>query len=336
MSKPKHSVDLTFSALTVRKYDQVFSLSIEETRLQTMRNNEVIIKVEYSSINYKDRLICAGNSGLVRRFPHIAGIDAVGQIVASNSSRFSIGDNVMVIATPLGVKSNGGFAEYVKVPLNWVMHIPKGLTAVDVATLGTAGFTAALAILRLEENETLKSNGPIVVTGGSGGVGMIAAFMLTVRGYEVELISSKPQLMDIFKGYNNVRVKSYYDFVERKTFPLLKSKYGGAIENLGGDALTVALRSLNPNAKLCAIGMAASEKIETSILPLILRGVHIMGINAESSDEHTRIKVWRLISETVAALPLEKISTQYTLFELRDYLSNQFNQEILGRLVVKI
>jgi acrylyl-CoA reductase (NADPH) len=336
MAKVHHFDAFHFMALTVCLSRGSISLSLQETELTKVSNRDVIIKVLHSSINYKDKLICAGNPGLVRRFPHVAGIDAVGEVVSPNAAKFLPGDNVMVIATPLGVKCAGGFAEYIKVPEDWVMSIPDELSAKDVAIIGTAGFTAALALLTLEKYETLKSNGPILITGASGGVGLLAAFLLLARGYQVELVSSDPTLAEFFVEYEGASFISYDEFLNQKSFPLLKSKYAGAIDNVGGGALSIAARSLNPNAKICAIGMAASEKIDMSIMPLIQRGIHIIGINAEATDDDTRRDVWNLISETRSQLPLEKVSKECSLQEACVYLKGEKYMPGHGRILVNV
>lgn len=336
MTERSLRIDLKFSALTVFRSNERVDLLMKEVTFDKLRENEIVIKVSYSSINFKDRLICQGNTGLVRRFPHVPGIDAVGHVTISNSPRFKVGDQVLVIATPLGVKCAGGLAEYTKIPDNWAMPIPENLTARDVAAFGTAGFTAALAISKLEQYETSNKNGPILITGAAGGVGLIAAFILLARGYEVELVSSDPNITTLFADQDRVSFVSYAEFLNQKSFPLLKSKYAGAIENVGGEALSIALRSLHNDSKLCAIGMAKSENLNVSVMPFILRGIHIVGINAESTDSLTREKIWRLIAEIRPHVPIEKISRECSLEEVCHHLMGSGGISGIGRMLVKI
>lgn len=325
-----------FSALQVSRIHGRLGLSVENSEINSIESDEVVVKVHYSSVNYKDRLIALGNVGLIRKYPHIVGIDAVGTIACSNGSQFSNGQEVMLIATPLGVETQGGFAEYVKVPVQWLMDVPHELSLKDIASFGTAGYTAALAVLNLKKNNVSKDRGLVLVTGCSGGVGLIAAYILLVLGYRVELVSKEPAIMDVFSSFEHVSHTSYSEFVNKNSFPLLKPKYTAVIDTVGGEALSVAIRSLEPEAMACVIGMAASETLNVSIMPFILRGIHCVGINAESSHFDTREAVWRLLSEVRPSISFEKFIHEFSLREVCKYLSSGSSSLRYGRIVVKI
>lgn len=330
------SIDLSYFALTLTRSEDQPELKVQEMHMGAMTNQEIVIRVSYSSINYKDQLMSKGNPGLVRRFPHVLGIDAVGSVVISHSTRFKVGDDVMVIATPLGRNIPGGLAEYVKVPLDWVMHVPRKMTSKQIASLGTAGFTAALAFLELEKSNIITKEGPVLITGACGGVGMTAASLLLAKGYEIEVVSTSSELNDIYNGCSGARCLDYDDFIKQNSFPLLKPKYIGAIENIGGRALSVALRSMKESSKLCAVGMVVSEKIDVSIMPFILRGIQLQGINAEISDNKTRHLVWDLISNQYFASPISPSIRECTLSEACEYMRGNNPLPGRGRVLVNV
>jgi acrylyl-CoA reductase (NADPH) len=336
MTSAFHQLDIEFLALTITMTENSPSLTINKTSITELADDEIIIQVTHSSLNYKDELICAGNPGLVRRFPHIAGIDATGVVSVSHSPQFTAGDAVMVIATPLGVRCPGGLAGYIKVPVSWVMHVPKTMTVRDAAIFGTAGYTAALAVIKLEALGMVKDDGPVLITGASGGVGLIAAHILLARGYSVELISDNIGLQEMFTADQRFAILSREKFLKASSFPLLKAKYVGAIDCIGGNYLSISARSLKEGAGLCVIGMVASETTTLSLMPFILRGVQLIGISAETSAGETRQAVWKLIAEVMRLIPVETITRECTFAGALEHLVGNKRLGGIGRILVSI
>lgn len=330
------TLNLNFPALTVHKIDLGFSLAISEAKISSMKSNEVIIKVQFSTINYKDQLVCAGNPGLVRRYPHVVGIDAGGIVETSNSVKFKPGDKVMVIGTPLGVNRAGGLAEYIKVPAEWVEFVPSAMEVKDTLVFGTAGYTAALAIQKLEVAGLKRNDGPVLVTGATGGVGLTACFLLSSLGYEVHAVSGNLTANEILGSIGVKTVYSRETFLAELDFPMLKARFAAAIDTVGGSYLSVTARQLKAGGAVAVVGMVASEEITLSVMPLILRGVQLIGVNAEMSDSATRDLIWKTISDTVKFKDMSKLYHQCDLAGALGYLNGTNKIKKSGRIVVQI
>ena len=270
-----------FKALFIKKDKKKFKLYLGKKNIDNLNKNEVIIKVLYSSLNYKDILICSGNPGLVRKYPHTPGLDASGIIIKSNSKKFKVGDKVMVVAQPLGVNSDGGFSQYIKVPYNWVEKIPKNFSIKKSMIFGTAGFTAVLAIFTLLKKE-LKKDKPILVSGATGGVGVFSIYMLKKLGFSVVAVSTKNKV-HFLKKIGASEVIDFKEFCKNPNLPMLKMKYSAIIDNIGGDIIRLGSKQLNKNGKILSIGMVSGENINISLMPFILRGIELIGINAEDT-----------------------------------------------------
>jgi len=326
----------SFKALFVKKKNNKFKISFESTKIQKISSNELLIKVNYSTINHKDVLVCKGNPGLVRKFPHIPGIDASGVVIESKTKKFKKGDKVIIAAKPFGIKEFGAFAEFIKVNHNYVEKLPQGLSLKDAMIFGTAGFTSMLAIHELlnENLRTGKKN--ILVSGATGGVGSISILILSSLGFRVSALTSKKGVDNFLKKIGASEIISLKNFNKLPKLHLLKEKYSGIIDNLGGEIISSGSRQLIKNGVICSIGAVSSQFSDLNIMPLILRGVKIIGINAEDTKNIKRKKIWEKISQFTKK---KKINRIYKLIKFKNLISsiNKINMnKNIGRIVIKM
>ncbi len=304
--------------------------------LDDLSPGEVVIKVSYSTINYKDALAATGAGKILRTYPLVGGIDLAGTVVSSEDERFDTGNEVLVNGCGLSETVDGGYAEYARVKADAVVPVPGGMTAAQAMQIGTAGYTAALAIHRMEQNNQLPEDGPIVVTGATGGVGSIAVDMLDARGYEVVAVTGKADKSDYLKsiGAREVLLRDDVDYGKR---PMEKAQWGGAIDNLGGDALTWLTRTVKYGGNIASIGLAASPTLNTTVLPFILRAVCLLGINSVDTPRNVRLRVWERIGGDLQPRHLDVIGSRTIEFdELPDAFQAYIDGKVTGRLLVKI
>jgi NADPH2:quinone reductase len=307
-----------------------------ELGLDDLTAGEVVIKVSHSTINYKDALAATGVGKILRTYPLVGGIDLAGTVVSSEDERLEPGSVVLVNGCGLSETVDGGYAEYARVNSDSVVPVPVGMTAAQAMQIGTAGYTAALAIQRMEQNSQLPQNGPIVVTGASGGVGSIAVDMLDGRGYEVVALTGKAEQTEYLKsiGAREVLLRGEVDLGKR---PLEKARWGGAIDNLGGDVLTWLTRTVKYGGNIASIGLAASPTLNTTVLPFILRAVCLLGINSVDTPRDLRLQVWQRIGGDLRPRHLDVISGRTIEFdELPDAFQAYIDGTVTGRTVVKI
>ena len=307
-----------------------------ELSLDDLTAGEVVIKVSHSTINYKDALAATGAGKILRTYPLVGGIDLAGTVVSSEDERLEPGTVVLVNGCGLSETVDGGYAEYARVKSDSVVPVPAGMTAAQAMQIGTAGYTAALAIQRMEQNNQLPENGPIVVTGATGGVGSIAVDMLDGRGYEVVALTGKAEQAEYLKsiGAHEVLLRGEVDLGKR---PMEKARWGGAIENLGGDVLTWLTRTVKYGGNIASIGLAASPALNTTVLPFILRAVCLLGINSVDTPRHLRLQVWERIGGDLRPRHLDEISGRTIKFdELPDAFQAYIDGTVTGRTVVKI
>ena len=304
--------------------------------LDDLSPGEVVIKVSHSTINYKDALAATGTGKILRTFPLVGGIDLAGTVVSSEDERFDAGNEVLVNGCGLSETVDGGYSEYARVKADSVVPVPGGMTAAEAMQIGTAGYTAALAIHRMEQNNQLPEHGPVVVTGATGGVGSIAVDMLDARGYEVFALTGKADKTDYLKsiGAREILLRDEVDYGKR---PMEKALYGGAIDNLGGDALTWLTRTVKYGGNIASIGLAASPALNTTVLPFILRAVCLLGINSVDTPKALRATVWKRIGEDLRPRHLGIISENTIEFkDLPDAFQPYIDGTVTGRLLVKI
>lgn len=326
-----------FSALVVNKTDETFDVGIKELTENDLPNGDVTIKVEYSSVNYKDGLASIPNGNIVKDYPFVPGIDLSGTVVASESDQYKEGDQVIVTGYELGVSHFGGFSEYARVPADWIVPLPKGLSPKEAMAYGTAGFTAALSIHRLEENGLNQNKGPVLVTGSTGGVGSQAVSMLSQLGYDVTASTGSAEEHDYLKeiGANNIINRN--ELEKDKIRPLDKQLWAGAVDPVGGNSLAYILSSTMYGGSVAVSGLVGGPKVPTTVFPFILRGVNLLGIDSVYCDMKLRKVLWeKMANEYKAPSLLKDISSEVTLQELPNVLPKILKGESRGRIIVSL
>lgn len=326
-----------FRALRVhRQEDGTRRAVVESLSLGDLSPGSVLIEAHYSSVNYKDALAATGRGRILRRFPLVAGIDVAGVVCQSEDGRYAVGDRVLVTGCGLGESQDGGFAEYVRVPGEWVVPLPAGLTLRDAMALGTAGFTAALAIERLEQNGLTPDQGPVLVTGASGGVGSIAVDLLAGAGYEVVALSRKPDTPGFLRALGAATVIPPPEQAGDPR-PLESARWAGAIDNVGGDLLAWLHRTVQPWGSIASIGLAGGTRLQTTVLPFILRGVSILGITSANCPLPLRLRIWNRLTGDLPPRHLDRVvAGEVGLAELGAVFEAVLSGEHRGRYLVNL
>ena len=266
-----------------------------ELTLDDLDPGEVVIQAHYSDVNYKDALAATGAGKVIRRFPCVGGVDVAGVVVSSEDARFKAGDEVLVTGYGMGVDHDGGFSEYVRVPADWVVPLPQGLTLFDAMAIGTAGFAAALSIHRLEQNELRPENGKVIVTGATGGVASLAIQMLAQLGYHVVALTGKDSEHDYLKSLGVAEILSRKELVMGNR-PLEKAQWAGALDAVGGETLAWLTRTMQQNGVIASFGNAGGIELHTTVLPFILRGVRLIGIDSAATAMPLRRQMWQRLA----------------------------------------
>jgi acrylyl-CoA reductase (NADPH) len=325
-----------FRAYRINKTDDGIAAGFEQMSIDDLTEGNVVIKVSHSTINYKDALAATGTAPILRKYPLNGGIDLAGVVESSDDADLQPGTAVLVNGCGLGETVDGGYAEYARVDSNSVVPIPEGMTAVEVMQMGTAGYTAALAVHRMEQNGQRPENGAVVVTGATGGVGSTAIDMLDGRGYEVVAVTGKADQEDYLKsiGASRILLRDDIDFGKR---PMEKAEWAGAIDNLGGDYLAWLTRTTGYGGNIASIGLAASHKLETTVMPFILRAVCLLGINSVDTPRDLRLAVWSRIGGDLRPRHLDTIGGRTISFdELPGAFQAYVDGKVTGRIVVEI
>lgn len=318
-----------------RQGDEVVA-GFREMEIDELTEGNVVVRVSHSTINYKDALAATGAGAILRRYPLNGGIDLAGSVESSDDANFQPGTPVLVNGCGLSETVDGGYAGYARVDSASLVPIPEGMTPAEAMQIGTAGYTAALAIHRMEQNGQLPENGPVVVTGATGGVGSIAIDMLAARGYEAVAVTGKADAADYLRriGAQQVVARDAIDFGKR---PLEKAEWSGAIDNLGGDYLAWLTRTMRYGGNIASVGLAASPKLVTTVLPFILRGVCLLGINSVETPRNLRLAVWSRIAGDLRPQHLDTIGGETIAFDqLPDYFQRHLDGTVTGRTVVEI
>jgi putative YhdH/YhfP family quinone oxidoreductase len=297
---------------------------------------ELVVKVEYSSVNFKDALAATGAGKIIRRFPCVGGIDLAGTVAESSDARFKKGDAVIGTSYDIGVSHDGGYAQYARIPAAWAVPMPKGLDAFSAMALGTAGFTAGLAVERMEHDGLRPGNGPVLVNGATGGVGSIAVDILAGAGYRVVAFTGKEKESSYLReiGAAEVMLAASVDLAKIK--PLDKATWAGAVDNVGGDVLAWLASTMQVGGTLASIGLAASHTLNTTVMPFILRGVSLLGIDSVNAPMPVREKVWKRLASDLKPKRLDRIATTVNFDDLPRVFEKVMKREIRGRTVVKI
>lgn len=329
MSKP-------FKAMVVSEQeDGTFVRQITERTIDDLPAGDVLIRVHYSSLNYKDALSATGNKGVSRSYPHTPGIDAAGVVEASNAPNIKPGDEVIVTGYDLGMNTSGGFAEYIRVPANWAVPLPPQLTLKDSMIYGTAGFTAGLSVNALLDG-VAPEDGDILVTGASGGVGSMSIAMLSKLGYAVEAATGKLQEKDFLTALGAKELISRNELLEGAGKPILKARWAGVIDTVGGDLLANAIKSTQPGGIVTACGNAASADLPLSVFPFILRGVRLQGIDSQHCPMPLRVRIWKNLADAWKPEGLDTLYTETGLEALDEKIDQMLQGKLKGRTLVRL
>ena len=307
---------------------------VVQLALEDLSEGAVVIKTAFSSVNYKDALAATGAGKIMRRFPLVGGIDVSGTVASSADARFKAGDEVLVTGYDLGVAHDGGYAEYVRVPADWVVPVPEGLSLSEVMAIGTAGFTAALSVAGLERNGAAPANGPVIVTGATGGVGSMAVQLLAARGYTVTALTGKDAEHDYLRSLGAADVLSRAT-LQMGTRPLEKPLWAGAVDPVGGETLAWLTRTMMYNGAIACSGLTGGTELHTTVLPFILRGTKLLGIDSVMCPMDTRLDVWHRLATDMKPAALRTMARAISMSGLPDAFKTLLGGAARGRFVVR-
>lgn len=325
-----------FRCLLVEQLDSEIHASLQTLASERLPPGNVTIQVEYSALNYKDALAFQGHRGVAKSLPHVPGIDAVGTVVATQNSRFAIGDKVLVTGNDLGQGHWGGWAELIRVPDAWIVPVPETLSARDAIALGTAGFTAAQCVLALQRNGTQTDAGKILVTGATGGVGSWSVRLLAHLGYNVTAVTGKPERRQWLHAMGAAEVADRKAVTDTSQRPLLSAQWAGAIDTVGGDILTSILRSTRYGGCVAACGLVAGAQLSMTLYPFLLRGVSLCGIASADCPYAQRQRIWQLLAHQWKTPEIDDFITEVDLPQLAEQVANILAGKIVGRVVVRL
>ena len=311
------------------------SREIAEKSTEELPEGEVLIRVDYSSLNYKDALSASGNKGVTRQYPHTPGIDAAGVVSESDHGDFKAGDPVLVTGYDLGMNTAGGFGEYIRVPAAWVVPLPQTLSPRESMIYGTAGFTAALSVYKLEQYGIQPDMGPILVTGATGGVGSVAVSLLAQDGYHVVAATGKESEKEFLTSLGAAEVidrKETRDVADR---PILKGRWAGVVDTVGGDILAAGIKSTMSHGAVTCCGNVVSGDLQLTVYPFILRGVTLLGVDSANTVRETRLAIWKKLGSDWKLPHLDELSREITLEQLEEHIGLILEGKLKGRTVVK-
>jgi acrylyl-CoA reductase (NADPH) len=327
----------TYKALYIQqKEDGSFQRSIAQRDVADLPANDVLIRVQFSSLNFKDAMSAHGNKGVTREFPHQGGIDAAGVVEESTSPHFKAGDKVLVTGYDLGMNTPGGLAQYIRVPASWVLPCPRGLNPKHSMLFGTAGLTAQLCINKLQRMGVTPDKGQVLVTGATGGVGSIAVALLANAGYEVVASSGKADQADLLKAIGAREVIDRAEFVELNKRPMLKERFAGAIDVVGGDTLGNVIKSLKAGGSVACCGLVQSPNFEATVLPFILRGINLLGVDSVEIPLSEKQAAWKQLARCSKLDSIARLNSQISLKKVPEALGKMWTGSLTGHTVVKI
>lgn len=326
-----------FKAMVVRKNDEgKTSAAVEQISVEDLPAGEVLVAVDYSTVNYKDGLCVGPGGGLVRNYPHVPGIDFAGTVEHSDDPRFKAGDKVVLTGWRVGEAHWGGYAQKARVKADWLVPLPKGLDTRSAMAVGTAGFTAMLAVMALEDHGLKPGNGPVLVTGAAGGVGSVATAILAALGYEVAAVTGRPEAADYLKSLGATQIVAREEINETTKRPLEAETWAGCIDAVGGDMLARVLGQMKYGGSVAAVGLAGGMGLPATVIPFLLRGVNLLGIDSVMQPYENRVRAWERIARDLPMDMLETMIQPAGLADLptlgRDILKGQ----IKGRIVVDV
>jgi acrylyl-CoA reductase (NADPH) len=316
--------------------EKTFTREITERSISDLPEGEVLIRVHFSSLNYKDGLSCIGNPGVTRNYPHTPGIDASGKVTESSDSRFKEGDSVIVTGYDLGMNTSGGFGEYIRVPADWVVPLPEGMTFKEASIYGVAGFTAALSVDALQKHGVSPEQGEIVVTGSTGGVGSVSVALLSLLGYTVVASTGKKEESEFLQRLGASEIISREEVNDESKKPLLRERWAGAVDTVGGTTLAALLKAAKRGGAVAATGLVASSELSTTVFPFILRGVSLLGIDSGFTPTKLRLEIWNKLAGIWKIPQLEQLTIDCTLEELDPEIDKILAGGQRGRVVVNL
>jgi acrylyl-CoA reductase (NADPH) len=326
---------MIYQALVTEETNGQHISTIRKLNTDDLPQGELLVKVEYSSLNYKDALSASGNKGVTKQYPHTPGIDAAGTIVESKSSAFEVGEKVIVTGFDLGMNTPGGFGEYIRVPALWAIKLPEKLSLRESMIYGTAGFTAGISVLKLTQ-QIKPSDGKIIVSGATGGVGSVAVAILNKLGYEVVAVSGKESEHDFLKGLGAKEIISRKTFLSSDDKAMFPGLYAGAIDTVGGDILVRIVKSLQPLGVVTTCGSVASTTLNLNVFPFILRAVSLLGVSAQNYPAAKRPELWHLLAEQWKPEMLENLSDEIGMNDLPEKINQILKGELKGRTLLQI
>jgi putative YhdH/YhfP family quinone oxidoreductase len=326
-----------FKALLVEQPEKkVFTRNIVTRTTDDLPNGELLVKVHYSSLNFKDALSATGNPGVTRNFPHTPGIDAAGEVVECSDGRFATGDLVIVTSYDLGMETDGGFGQMIRVPSQWAVKLPEGLSLKESMMLGTAGLTAAMSVQELINNGLTPQSGPVLVTGATGGVGSLAVAMLAKAGFNVTAATGKLSETEYLKGLGAAEVIERSAVTEGSERPMMKTRWAGVVDCVGGETLSAALKSTNYCGTVTCCGLVGSPDLPVNVFPFILRGVRLIGIDSVEAPMAPRLKVWEKMATEWKLDDLDSMVDEVTLGGLEEKIQSMLKGELKRRALVNL
>ncbi len=326
---------IEFKAFIVEEKEGSFTRQIKSKLVSDLPEGDLLIKVHYSSLNYKDALSASGNKGVTRNYPHTPGIDAVGTVVSSKTNKFQVEDKVIVTSYDLGMNTAGGFGQYIRVPEDWAVKLPENLSMKEAMNIGTAGLTAGISVLKL--TETVKpEDGEIIVSGATGGVGALSVSILKKLGYSISAITGKESASDYLLNLGAEHIIFRKDFESIENRPLLKPAFAGAIDTVGGVILENIIKSTKAMGVVTCCGNVASPKLSLTVFPFILRGIALIGIDSQNFPMAQRVSVWNKLAKEWKPDQLIDTCTEITLNELDEKIDLMLKGKLKGRTVIKM
>ncbi|RZO99222.1 MAG: acryloyl-CoA reductase [Gammaproteobacteria bacterium] len=327
---------MEFKALVSSEVDKKYKAEVQTRTIQDLPEGDVLIRVNFSSLNYKDALSAIGNKGVSRNYPHTPGIDAAGIIESSESNNFKAGEEVIVTGYDLGMNTSGGFSEYIRVPSEWVVKKPEDISLSESMALGTAGLTAGLCVRKLLNHKLTPDSGKLFVTGATGGVGIVAMMLLSKLGFEVVAITGKLESQNMLKKYGASEVITREDLDQPLISPLQKSIYAGGVDAVGGNVLSNLLCATSQRAAIACCGMVNGADLNTSVFPFILRGVSLYGVDSAETEIEVKKEVWNNFSSAWKLVDLENEIKEITLSDLPTEIDTILKGQQIGRIRIKI
>jgi len=324
-----------YKALVINEVNAVFEQTIQTLHIDNLPKGDVLVRVHYSSINYKDALSATGNKGITKKYPHTPGIDAAGEVVSSLDDKFKVGDKVIVTGYDLGMNTSGGFGQYIRVPTEWVVQLPEGLSLKESMIIGTAGFTAGISVLRLSAL-VKPSDGKILVSGATGGVGSVALSLLSKLGYQTVAISGKETEYPFLRKLGAIEILPRADFQEVDKRPMLSAQYAGAIDTVGGPILENILKTLQPLGAVTTCGSVSATQLNMTVFPFILRGISLIGISAQNYPGALREPLWIKLATDWKPDNLLELYSEIRLEDIPETVALILQGKLKGRTIVNM